>query len=228
MSKQEDKVAPTANAEDKSDASSDSGDSTNDAAKGPLDRLAQLRREKRLKMNRESARKRRRRKKDLLEKLEQQVEALTAQNQRFMMMSDSLSARVKNLESELAMARSTIAVLNNQGRSFQAAGQTGAFVPAPHQMASQPTMVDLLRTQQQQQQRSMVDMSGNSAGVTINSDALLRHSLSLGTPTQTVAVQGSNAGNPGFPAFLGDQSRGLNQPVVTNTVSPLLYRFAQS
>lgn len=76
-----------------------------------------LRREKRLAMNRESARARRKRKKMLLETLEQQVADLADKNQRLQSTVDTLTGRVRQLESELTLARSTIAMLNSQSVS---------------------------------------------------------------------------------------------------------------
>ena len=75
------------------------------------DNLAKLRREKRLAMNRESARLRRSRKKVLLKTLEERVDELTRENQNYKVTNDILNARVQTLERDLAGARSTITSL---------------------------------------------------------------------------------------------------------------------
>ena len=79
-----------------------------------MDELARMRREKRLAMNRESARVRRKRKKVMMETLQQQVADLTSRNQRYRMANEALTAQVHKLETELAFARSTISMLTNQ------------------------------------------------------------------------------------------------------------------
>lgn len=73
--------------------------------------LDRLRRQKRLAMNRESARNRRKRKKMLLETLEKQVEEMNQVNTRLRTTNEALTARVTQLESELTMSKSTIAMI---------------------------------------------------------------------------------------------------------------------
>ena len=70
-------------------------------------RLEQLKREKRLAMNRESARARRRRKKIRLETLEQQAEDLNQRHHSLMLSNQQLKTRVAQLEGELATFSST-------------------------------------------------------------------------------------------------------------------------
>jgi DNA repair exonuclease SbcCD ATPase subunit len=81
--------------------------------------LARLRREKRLAMNRASARARRNRKKALMETLEGQVAELAKRNQSLQMVNESLNNKVQSLETELAMTRATIAALQNQSQQRQ-------------------------------------------------------------------------------------------------------------
>jgi len=89
--------------------------------------LSRLRREKRLAMNRESARARRKRKKVLLETLEQQVAELAKRNQRYQAVNEALTGQVRQLESELSMARSTIALLTNQQQAHAGAAAASSF-----------------------------------------------------------------------------------------------------
>ena len=100
----------------KRDSSSEDSDaeSTLPGGKRGGDDLTRLRREKRLAMNRESARARRKRKKVLLETLEQEVSVLSKKNQSFQVVNENLTARVNLLESELVKAKSTIALLTGQ------------------------------------------------------------------------------------------------------------------
>lgn len=82
--------------------------------------LDQLKREKRLAMNRESARARRRRKKIRLETLEQQAEDLSQKHHSLVMTNESLKSRVVNLENELATA-------GGSGRAAAAVGLGGSM-----------------------------------------------------------------------------------------------------
>lgn len=71
------------------------------------------RREKRLAMNRASARARRKRKKELLGSLAGQVQELTNQNQTLQSKNDTLSSRIEQLEAALAQAQTTITTLSS-------------------------------------------------------------------------------------------------------------------
>jgi hypothetical protein len=103
---------------DSSDLDSDNEEGSKVGSGEPRDELSRLRREKRLAMNRESARARRKRKKVLLETLEQQVSDLTKQNQRYRITNETLTLQVAQLENDLALAKSTIAVLSNQSSNL--------------------------------------------------------------------------------------------------------------
>lgn len=70
--------------------------------------LARLRKEKRLAMNRVSARNRRKRKKMLIETLEGQVATLKTANRQHHLANESLQAKVRQLENDLSVARATI------------------------------------------------------------------------------------------------------------------------
>eukprot|EP00523_Entomoneis_sp_CCMP467_P017113 CAMPEP_0168786800 /NCGR_PEP_ID=MMETSP0725-20121227/11466_1 /TAXON_ID=265536 /ORGANISM="Amphiprora sp., Strain CCMP467" /LENGTH=276 /DNA_ID=CAMNT_0008836975 /DNA_START=184 /DNA_END=1014 /DNA_ORIENTATION=- len=72
-----------------------------------VDETQKLRREKRLAMNRESARARRKRKKILIETLEKQVADLTTSNNKY-------RHRVEDLEKELSVSKQTIAMLSSK------------------------------------------------------------------------------------------------------------------
>ena len=79
--------------------------------------VTKARREKRLAMNRASARARRKRKKVLLDSLANQVTDLTKRNQTLQLNNDAMRARVDQLESALAQAQSTITSLVAEMRS---------------------------------------------------------------------------------------------------------------
>lgn len=87
---------------------------------GNYDRLEYLRRQKRLAMNRQSAKNRRRKKKELLGTLETRCNALTQTNQTLRNRVEELGAQNSLLQAELMQARATIAALSG--------GQTGNFL----------------------------------------------------------------------------------------------------
>lgn len=80
---------------------------------GSLSDLARLRREKRLAMNRASARERRRRKKVLIETLEDQVQELTKRNKSLQSTNTNLRTRVEQLENDLAQTRALVTRLES-------------------------------------------------------------------------------------------------------------------
>lgn len=121
FNEQSEQVKPSA-LDDQNDDLSDDDDSLGGDSRGSgvvTDALSRLRRQKRLAMNRESARARRKRKKALIETLEEHVNELTKRNQRYQMATESLTAKVNKLESDLAISRSTIQLLTSQGRPDQ-------------------------------------------------------------------------------------------------------------
>jgi len=98
-----------------------------DEAGAPLDKnVLKKRREKRLAMNRASARARRKRKKELLSSLAAQVQELTSKNEKLQNKNDSLSNRVEQLQSALSEAKQTITTLSNAGPAVQALPLAGA------------------------------------------------------------------------------------------------------
>ncbi|KAL7566313.1 hypothetical protein ACA910_013637 [Epithemia clementina (nom. ined.)] len=90
------------------DDDSDDANLADDIKGDPAEQTNRLRREKRLAMNRESARARRKRKKILIETLEHQVAELTKSNQNY-------RHQVSELEKELIVAKQTIQMLSRQG-----------------------------------------------------------------------------------------------------------------
>jgi hypothetical protein len=114
------------------------GDSSN------TNELSRVRREKRLAMNRSSARARRKRKKTLLDTLANQLTDITKRNQTFQRTNDTLRARVEQLESALAQAQATISTLVVEARPslqhHQQLGATGTSLNA----ASQESIRSLL------------------------------------------------------------------------------------
>jgi hypothetical protein len=95
------------------DQDSEGGRKRRDDSSGGGDTLTRLRREKRLAMNRESARARRKRKKSHIETLEQQNTGLTrnndklrSENQQLILNVESLTQRLANQEKEILVLRS--------------------------------------------------------------------------------------------------------------------------
>ncbi|CAB9502797.1 expressed unknown protein [Seminavis robusta] len=97
------------------------------------DRLEQLKREKRLAMNRECARVRRRRKKVRMEHLESKVQDLTQANGRLQEENEAMLARVAQLEMEVNRARAQRALgmsaNSHMLEASAAAGPSSAHMP---------------------------------------------------------------------------------------------------
>jgi hypothetical protein len=88
--------------------------------------FVKMRREKRLAMNRASARARRKRKKVLLDSLGGQLSEMTSQNRTLGISNETLQARVQQLESALSQAQGTISALAAEARpSLQQPQQFG-------------------------------------------------------------------------------------------------------
>ena len=97
-----------------------------------------LRREKRLAMNRATARERRRRKKERMELLEQRVQDLTQKNSIIQESNEVLRARVAQLEAQLKMANSTaegsqVSTNNSQASLSHTEPSAQGFVDASRQ-----------------------------------------------------------------------------------------------
>lgn len=102
------------------------------------DELSRARREKRLAMNRASAKARRKRKKVLLDSLANQVLDLTKRNQALELTNKTLRARLEQFESALAQAQATITALVAEARSpikdqLGVVGVTSSLTSAVHQ-----------------------------------------------------------------------------------------------
>lgn len=200
-----------------SDSDSDMDDKLGESG-GKTDELSRLRREKRLAMNRESARARRKRKKVLLETLEQQVADLAKRNQRYQVANESLTAKVHQLETDLAMARQTIAMLTNQNAGGSA-GQPGGVNAA---LASRDfSQQDAIRRflQAQSQGGAGRGLQGLTEESLLRQNALDFHALSQASRESAMAsVLGrmgpGGTGAPSAPA-------GLHPPAIQNTVRKL-------
>ncbi|CAB9509023.1 expressed unknown protein [Seminavis robusta] len=121
--------------------SSDDDESQEESMKTEADysNLERLRKQKRLAMNRESARNRRKFKKEKLETLAAQVERLNQANQALQATVQTLSGKVQQLEGELSVARSTIAVLTGSSAPpGRASISTSAVLPAAATAAASP------------------------------------------------------------------------------------------
>jgi hypothetical protein len=142
------------------ESDSDGGDSTqarsattSSAGEGCDGELSRLRRAKRLAMNRQSARARRKRKKVMIESLELQVAELAKRNQHYQVANDSLNSQVSQLERELAVARSTISLLQKESDSRAGSGTNltqSVLGGGDYQSSSQHEAIRLLLQLQQQ------------------------------------------------------------------------------
>jgi bZIP transcription factor len=169
-----------------------------------LDKYTIIRREKRLAMNRESARNRRQRKKQLIQTLDEQVVELRKSNQQLQATNDSLLVRIRVLESELAAARTTIQQLTNTGAmphvpthesSFQAQQQ----LPSQAQFLQQHTA----QTGPSQSQQIMQSIYPNALSAPLSNPSMERNT-----------TEGSAISNPFDPlrSFVrtGDFSTGMD------------------
>ena len=147
---------------------------------GSNDALTRLRKEKRLAMNRESARNRRKRKKMLIESLEAQVAKLKSSNQQYQLTTESMAAKVRGLENDLAVARSTIRQL------------TGANHPSSLQQQQHHQSQLLQQLQQQQQQPQQQQFGTTDIGATMDADRLRQAQLQ-----QLMFLQGGGGGGGG-------------------------------
>jgi hypothetical protein len=139
------------------DYGEDDGQSASGRAAGIMpgggDRLAVIKRQKRLEMNRESARNRRRRKKMLLETLQKQNDDLVRTNRSLLLSKAALTSRVQTLEQELAIARTTVAqyqlgaAAGGVGATAAGIGSRMGVLPSAHAAAGLA-----VGSQQQQQQ----------------------------------------------------------------------------
>lgn len=186
------------------------------------DKYAKIRREKRLAMNRESARNRRKQKQFLIKSLEDQVESLRKLNQQHQINIESMTSKNRTLENELTAARITIAQLSDPGSSTA----TGIAVPLQHQSfgnslfssqlqnMSSPSFPSSLEPQstylqqqqllqqqlhQQQQQQHEMQISTSGRGIQQLFDSV----FSSQAPTSVTTVVGQISGNIGSADITG-------------------------
>lgn len=166
----------------------DSAQSSAEGKEGKGDELSRLRREKRLAMNRESARERRKRKKVLLETLEERVEQLAEQNRRYQLVNENLTAKVKRLEADLGFARSTITMLSNQNASNTGASavHSSGVVPGPVPVGTIGGHQEALRRLVESQK--MIQRDNSSLLI----DSLINHRLSQQQVSDLQALQQAN------------------------------------
>lgn len=128
--------------------------------------------------NPESARARRKRKKVLLDTLEQQVAELAKRNQKYQASNDSLTSQVRQLEADLAVARSTIALLSSQQPKLATAQASMGGLPlsAAHEMVSQDAVQRILQARNYSEPGGSLASARQTALVTAQEDALLRQS----------------------------------------------------
>ena len=168
----------------------DDDDSTHDSKNDdvgvgkPGNELSKMKRERRLAMNRTSARARRKRKKVLLDTLANQVTELTKQHQALELTNGTLRARVQQLEASLTQSQATIATLLQQqpASSATAAATTSVEGPSDQQQVSAPAaksaepspqeaLLALLQAQQQQQQQQQ-QLAGLLSAASGNTSAI--------------------------------------------------------
>jgi bZIP transcription factor len=176
---------------------------------GEPDKYAKLRREKRLAMNRESARNRRKQKQVLIKSLEEQVAELRKTNQQYQITIESLSSKNRTLENELTMSRITIAQLSNANTANAgiAAPQQhhlfgGSLIPhhqQPLQLQQIPTSLEQttqtnLQQQQQHQQHTLFSTIGTSSGAQNVFDSVFSNQTPL-SMAMTGALMSNNESN---------------------------------
>lgn len=215
---------------DRDDSDSETEDST---CKGddPTDRLYELRREKRLEMNRVSARKRRQRKKEKMEELEQQVTEMKRQHQQLQWKNENLTENVQALKSELTAARSTIALMTRELQNREAKANTSMLHQViPALQRSNHTSESLVHDfYGPQGSMTMRPQNGQTfSAVTTQSllrrKALLESSMVRGAgplvtvplvPSTKRTVTPADAG-----LLLHGSTGGLHPHIIQNTVSP--------
>ena len=145
--------------------------------------LSKLRREKRLAMNRASARARRKRKKVLLDSLANQVTELTKRNQAVQLANETLRAKVDQLESALSQAQATIASLLSDPRQAALTQSLGRHDLGIAATAQQETLRALLQAPSASLNPAASMLAGNAsigaaaAGSVSLSDLLAQHKL---------------------------------------------------
>jgi bZIP transcription factor len=216
--------------EDDDDTGSDSDDNDNDGGKDGEGKAyassggdSQHRREKRLAMNRESARARRKRKKVLIESLEEQVAGLSEQNRNLSGMVEALLGKVRQLESELALS-----VLGRQQQQHQQQHQqppttlhAAGIGQQARDVGSQEASLLRILHQGPQHSRLMVDPTQLRAG-----ESFLRRggpfdfrSLAAGAgDMEAAAAAAAAAWDPYRTQLIGNNPSSMLLPSLQNTV----------
>jgi bZIP transcription factor len=140
-----------------------------------LDKYTIIRREKRLAMNRESARNRRQRKKQLIQSLDEQALELRKSNQQLQTTNDSLSVRIRVLESELAAARTTIHQLTHTGAMPNVPTPESSAISFQSQLPNQAQFLQQHATQPglSQSQPIVHPVYPNSLGAPLNNPSTI-------------------------------------------------------
>lgn len=149
------------------DDASDSGDSV-EAPKETTDppnryeKLERLKREKRLAMNRECARARRRRKKLRMELLENRVQELTQKNGRMQDTNEALRSRVAQLEAELGVAKSGMAMGLSSPDGGMSSGPPSSLLGARMGGLSAEATQAMIAEKLSMQRRALAGFGGSS------------------------------------------------------------------
>ena len=196
-----------ANSDDDSDDAPDPNENQGDSTE-----QNRLRREKRLAMNRESARARRKRKKILIETLEHQVAELTKSNKKYRI-------QVSELEKELVVAKQTIQILSRPGNpvaqqpsfSFNQGQQTSHILSSRRaEMEQNDVARRLLQTRNPSVAGQNIAVAGSNVPVTTTADQLLRlerlgvQNISQSVVSRQAPVSAAGTGIESLARPLGD------------------------
>lgn len=173
---------------DEGSDSEDESEAGKDAKSPGMDNLTRLRREKRLAMNRESARARRKRKKMLIDTLEQQVSELTRSNEKFKRENGQLVVRVESLSETLAKQEEELVLLRSlasKGANPQLGQQLAS--PMAASMASAGMVGSVPNLQQQ-------GLGGFETAAEMAADLSLRRLLHTQGLSQASMAMGNQTG----------------------------------
>ena len=151
-----------------------------------FDNFERLRRQKRLRLNRESARARRNRNKERMEVLEQEKNELMVRHQQILEANKALTARVQRLEADLAVCRSTISSMEKKPTFKMPTQAPPALTSIPNSQILAPgviqkllnerSLADKLLQEKIMMEQALLDSSASSSTATL---AGLRHSGSF-------------------------------------------------
>ena len=195
--------------DDRSDSEDDSEVGKEDAKSAEgcniMDNLTKLRREKRLAMNRESARARRKRKKIHIETLEQQVSDLTRSNEKFKRENAQLVVRVEALTERLARQEEELMLL----RSLVGKSQNAHL--SAQQMPTHPSLASNVASPAMRSLAAVPQGLGATDASAFTSDASLRQLLHTQSLSRAAAEVGNRQGLPyGVPP-----NRAIDQEVLS-------------